>query len=355
MKEGISESRVVRLNAEMFPVAETERRLFDRYGLKPVEIEVAQVQQIIPHVRDAHAVCVISASLPTAVIDSLAECRLISRLGNGTDKIDVARATERGIVVSNVPDFCTDEMADYVMAMVLYFSREISRMARHMRAGAFGRARAESLALRRLSSRTLGLIGWGASAMAVTRRALPFGMKVIATRRDLGKPSPEAEKLGVEIVGLDELLERADFVSLHLPLTDQSRGLLSSDRLGRMKRGAYLINAARGEIVDEDALAELLHGGHLAGAGVDTFGVIEIFGERSAVPTHPLVIADNVIATPHVSALSVDSTRAVAVGSVGNLVSVLHGHLPHPDHIVNPEVVPRFPLKPHDPTLFDEE
>ncbi|MDP6019011.1 MAG: NAD(P)-dependent oxidoreductase, partial [Candidatus Latescibacteria bacterium] len=96
----------------------------------------------------------------------------------------------------------------------------------------------------------------------------------------LGKPSPEAEKLGVEIVGLDELLERADFVSLHLPLTDQSRGLLSSDRLGRMKRGAYLINAARGEIVDEDALAELLHGGHLAGAGVDTFGVIEIFGER---------------------------------------------------------------------------
>ena len=128
--------------------------------------------------------------------------------------------------------------------------------------------------------------------------------------------------------------------------------VLSRERLARLQRGAYLINAARGEIVDEDALAELLHSGHLGGAGIDTFGVIEIFGETEAVPTHPLVTADNVIATPHVSALSVDSTRAVAVGSVGNLVSVLHGHLPHPDHIVNREVVPRYPLKAHDPSLF---
>ena len=348
----ISGARVVRLNAEMFPVAATERRLLERHGVTPVEVEAARPEAIIPHVQAADAVCVISASLPRSVIDSLDQCRLISRLGNGTDKIDVARATERGIVVANVPDFCTAEMADHVLALILSFAREIPRMARHMRAGTFGRARAESLALRGLSSRTLGLIGWGASAIAVTRRALPFGMKVIATRRDLSRPSPEADALGVDMVGLDELLERADFVSLHLPLTPQTRGLLGRERLARMQRGAYLINAARGEIVDEDALAELLHNGHLGGAGIDTFGVIEIFGETESVPTHPLVTADNVIATPHVSALSVGSTRAVAVGSVGNLVSVLHGHLPHPDHIVNRDVVPRFPLKPHDPTLF---
>jgi len=355
VKAGPSNARVVRLNAEMFPVSETERRLLGKYGVQAIEIEAARPEQIIPHVRNAHAVCVISASLPAAVIDSLDACRLISRLGNGTDKIDVARATERGIVVANVPDFCTDEMADHVMAMVLSFARQIPRMARHMRAGAFAQARSESLALRRLSSRKLGLIGWGASAHAVARRALSFGMQVIATRRQLQRPSPEAKALGIDIVDLDKLLEDADFVSLHLPLTAQTRGLLSRERLAHMRQGAYFINASRGEIVDEDALAELLHNGHLGGAGVDTFGVIEIFGETEGVPTHPLVTADNVIATPHVSALSVESTRAVAVGSAHNLVSVLSGHLPHADHIVNRGVVPRWPLQPHDPNLFDED
>ena len=223
-----------------------------------------------------------------------------------------------------------------------------------MLAGAYRKARVESLALRRLSSLTLGLVGWGASAIAVTRRALPCGLTVIATRRDMDRPSPEADELGVEMVGLDELLQRSDFVSLHLPLTGQTRGLLDRERLERMKPGAYLINASRGDIVDEDALDELLRSGRLGGAGLDTFGIIEIFGETEEVPTHPLITAPNVIATPHVSALSVDSTRDVATGSVENLACVLRGHMPRPDQVVNPEVVPRVPLKPHDPALLED-
>ena len=346
---------MVRLNAELFPMSETERGLLQRHGVRPVEVEAAEPERILPHVRTAHAVCVVSAKLPAAVVDGLERCVLISRIGNGTDRIDVARATERGIVVSNVPDFSTEEMADHVMAMILSLGRQIPRMARHMLAGDFRKARAESLALRRLSNLTLGLVGWGASAIAVTRRARPCGLTVIATRRDMGRPSPEAEELGVDMVDLDELLQRSDFVSLHLPLTGQTRGLLDRGRLERMKPGAYLINASRGDIVDEDALAELLRAGRLGGAGLDTFGIIEIFGETEEVPTHPLVTAANVIATPHVSALSVDSTRDVAAGSVENLACVLRGHMPRPDHIVNPEVVPRVPLKPHDPALLEDE
>lgn len=345
---------VVRLNAEMFPVSDTERQLLKRYGVSPVEIEAAQPEQIIPHVRGAQAICVVSAKIPAAVIDSMDECQLISRIGNGTDRIDVARATERGIIVSNVPDFSTPEMADHVMGMILLLGRQIPRMQRHMAAGTFAQARAESLRLRRLSELTLGLVGWGASAIAVTRRAQPFGLQVIATRRDLRKPSPEATELGVDMVELDELLRRSDFVSLHLPLSSGTRGLLTGERLRCMKPGAFLINASRGDIVDEDALAELLHTGYLGGAGLDTFGVIEIFGETESAPTHPVVTADTVIATPHVSALSVDSTRDVATGSVQNLVSVLRGHLPHPAQIVNPEVVPRVPLKPHDASVLEE-
>lgn len=348
-----TEARVVRLNAQLFPVTDTERRLLDRYSVTPVEVEAAEPEQIIPHVRNADAVCVVSAKLPAAVIDSLERCRLISRIGNGTDRIDVARATERGIVVSNVPDFSTQEMAEHVMGMILSLGRQIPRMAQHMRAGTFAQARVESWALHRLTGQTLGLVGWGDSAIAVTRCALPFGLRVIATRNDLSKPSPEADELGVEMMKIDELLAQADFVSLHLPLTSDSRGLLGRERLQRMKRGAYLINASRGDIVDEDALAELLESGHLAGAGLDTFGMIEIFTEHEAVPTHPLIASDKVIATPHVSALSVEARQNVSTGGVGNLVSVLHGRWPHPDQIVNPDVVPRFPLEPHDPELFD--
>lgn len=352
VQNDLSSAPVVRLNAEMFPISATERDLWQRYNITPVEIEAASPEDIIPHVRSAHAVCVISASLPRSVIDALDQCRLISRLGNGTDKIDVARATERGIVVSNVPDFCVDEMADHVMAMVLSFARQIPRMARHMRAGTFSAARAESFKLQRLSRLTLGLVGWGASAIAVARRAAPFGLKVMATRRDLSRPSTMADELGVDIVSLDDLLARSDFVSLHLPLNTETRGLLTRSRLASMRQGAFFINASRGEIVDEGALADMLHSGHLGGAGLDTFGVVEIFGETETVPTHPLVTADNVIATPHVSALSQDSTRDVAIGSAGNLICVLHGHMPPPRHIVNPTVVPRFSLRPHDPELF---
>lgn len=353
MSKDLSDAFIVRLNAQMFPVTEAERRLFDHYGVKPVEIEAAHPNQIIPQVRDADAVCVVSAKLPAEVIDALKDCRLISRLGNGTDRIDVARATERGIIVSNVPDFSTDEMADHVMGMILMLGRQIPRMTEHMKAGAFAQARTESLRLRRLSSLTLGLVGWGDSAIATTRRAQACGMKVIATRRDLKKPSPEAEELGVQMIGLEDLLERSDFVSLHLPLSASTRGLLSRERLNRMKRGAFLINASRGNIVDEEALAELLHSGYLGGAGLDTFGVIEIFGETESAPTHPLITAENVIATPHVSGLSIEASTNVSVGSVENLVCVLSGHLPHPDHIVNRDVVPRVPLEPFDPSLLE--
>lgn len=353
MSADLSKARVVRLNARMFPVTQTERRLLDHYGVRPVEIEAARPEQIIPHVQDADVVCVVSAKLPAEVIDGLDRCRLISRIGNGTDRIDVARATERGIVVSNVPDFSTEEMADHVMAMILTLGRQIPRMTQHMKAGAFAQARTESLRLRRLSSLTLGLVGWGDSAIAVTRRALACGMRVIATRRDMTQPSPEAEKLGVDMVDLDTLLSESDFVSLHLPLSASTRGLLSRQRLQRMKQGAFLINASRGDIVDEDALGEFLESGHLGGAGLDTFGVIEIFGETEAVPTHPVVTAENVIATPHVSGLSVEASADVSQGSVGNLICVLKGHMPHPDQIVNRDVVPRFPLEPYNPSLFE--
>lgn len=346
--------RFVRLNARLMPVNPIEARFYSHYGITPVEVEAFTPDELIPHVENCDALAVVSASLPPEVIDALSNCRLVSRLGTGTDKIDVAAATRRGILVSNVPQFCINEMADHVMAVLLSLSRQLPRMSQLMHRGAYQQAREEGLKLTRISGQTLGLVGFGASAQAVARRASPFGLNLLATRRNMAAPSDEADALGVRMVDFDTLLKESDFVSLHLPLTTQTRHILDRAALEKMNPGACLINTGRGALVDEDALADVLENGPLAGAGLDTFDVIDIFGENEAPPDHALARLDNVILTPHVSGLSEQAIQEVAVTGIQNLVSVLSGRMPHPDNIVNRDVVPRFTLAAHDPNVVRE-
>ncbi len=341
----------VRLNAELMPINPVEARFYRHFNINPVEVEAFTPDELISHLANCEALAIVSTSLPGEVIDHLSKCKLISRLGNGTDKIDVAAATQKGILVSNVPYFCVNEMADHVIAILLSLSRQIPRMSQHMYRGTFQKAREESLKLSRLSGQTLGLVGFGASAKAVARRAKPFGLNLLATRRNMDAPTDEANALGVQMVDLDTLLKKSDFVSLHLPLSPQTRHMLDRSTLEQMKPGACLINTSRGALVDEDALADILKNGPLAGAGLDTFDVINIFGETESPPDHPLAHLDNVILTPHVSGLSVQANQEVAVTGIQNLVSVLSGHMPHPDNIVNKSVVPRFSLAVHDPEI----
>jgi len=150
--------------------------------------------------------------------------------------------------------------------------------------------------------------------------------------------------LGVELVDLDTLLARSDYVSLHLPLSAETYHLLDDAALRRMKPGAYLINTARGAIVDEIALAEALREARLAGAGIDTFEGIDVFTTDEGPPDHPLVGLDRVILTPHVAANSVEAGRDVSRGAIENVVVVLSGRWPPPERVVNPGVVPRVAL-----------
>ena len=210
--------------------------------------------------------------------------------------------------------------------------------------GAWSRSRVLSVHNRRLSNCTLGLIGFGDSARQVARRARVFGMRLIATRRDLQAPDPEAEALGVQIVDIDTLLAAADFVSLHVPLNPQTYHLMDKARLQQMKPGAFLINTARGAIIHEDALVEALETGRLAGAGLDTFEHIDPFTGVDGFQEHPLLHMDNVILTPHVAALSEEGMREVSEGGIENLAVVLSGFWPQPERIVNAGVVPRYPL-----------
>ncbi|MBM3457822.1 MAG: hypothetical protein FJX77_04740, partial [Armatimonadetes bacterium] len=197
---------VVRLNAHLMPVRPLERELCRLHGIQPREVEAADPDEILRQAAHCDALFVVSAYLPRPVIEGLERCRVISRLGNGTDRIDVEAARDRGILVTNVPYFCVEEMADHVLATLLMLVRQIPETSRAFYAGAYAHARRVGLALPRVRGLTLGLIGFGASARAVAERARPFGLRVIATRRNRSAPTAEAEALGVEMTDLDTVL-----------------------------------------------------------------------------------------------------------------------------------------------------
>ncbi len=331
----LSAFRVVRLNAQISPVDELENRLYQRYGLRPILAEANRPQELIACLSGCDGLLVVSTALPKAVVQSLSRCRVISRLGIGTDKIDVATARQMGILVTNVPGCFSEEMADHTMGMILALARKFPQMQHAVIEGAWSRSRALSVQNHRLSGCTLGLVGFGDSARLVARRARAFGFRILATRRTLNQPCPEAEELGVSIVDLDTLLARSDFVSLHLPLNVETYHLFGQQNFCKMKPGAFLINTARGAIVDEDALVKALQSGQLGGAGLDTFEQIDPFSGIEAPPDHPLVHFENVILTPHVAALSMEGMREVAEKGIENLVAVLEGRHPPSDRIVN--------------------
>ena len=345
--------RVVRLNATLFPPSAYEISLYRQYQLSPVQVEANTPDDIIPWVADCDALFAISVALPAAVVEKLERCRVISRLGTGTDKIAVDRATERGILVTNVPYFCAEEQADHTLALLLSLARQIPVMAKAMAAGEFGKARRLSRVNQRLDGRTIGLVGFGNSARQVARRAQGFGLRVMATRRNWTTPDPAAQALGVELTDLDTVLRKADYVSLHLPLTPQTYHLIDDRALRLMKPGALLINTSRGALVDEAALVLALREGRLGGAGLDTFETIDVFTPNEAPPVHPMLGLDNVILTPHVAAGSVQSGQAVSRGGIENVVAILSGQWPLPENIVNRGVLPRFALHDHDATLFE--
>ena len=340
----LAECRIVRLNAELFPPSQEEREACGRFGIEPVPVESESVAELQQVVAGADAVFAVSVKLPAEVIAAMDRCRVISRMGAGTDRIDVQEATRRGILVTNVPDFCVEEQADHAMAMLLALERQLKRMDHDTAAGHWTGSRKVSGRNHRLPGRTLGLVGFGRSAKAMARRARGFGLRVLATRRR-EVDDPEVAELEVELVGLEELLVRSDYVSLHLPLTAETRHLLDAQALSRMKPDAILINTSRGAIVDEEALVTALDENRLRGAGLDVFERINVHDPDEVPPTgDPLLGRDDIVLTPHVAAFSVESRRDVVEGSLTNLVDVLQGRWPTGENIVNSAVTPRWPL-----------
>jgi D-3-phosphoglycerate dehydrogenase len=332
--------KAVRLNAISYEVEPAEIAELEKAGAELTVIEGQHVEEIIAAAADCDALLVVSSKLPAEVINAMPKCRIIARLGAGTDKIDVAAATAAGIVVSNVPDFCMNEQAEHTMMLLLAFGRCRPYMTRAMKSGDWSARNHPQV--RRIAGRTLGLIGFGASSQAVAERAKPFGLKILAWTRSPEKHHATADRLGVELQELDELLHKSDFVSLHLPLNPETTHLLEERRIGLMKPGAVLINTARGALVDETALVKALKEKHLCGAALDVFEGINVFALPKDPPEHDLMKLENVILTPHCAGSSVESTLDSKRRGAASVADVLGGKWP--PHIVNPQVQPRFPL-----------
>lgn len=336
--------RAVRLNAVTYPVEPAEARELSRAGAELAAVEGQQPDEILAAAADCDALLVVSSSIPAEVIHGLEKCRVISRLGAGTDKINVAAATQRGIVVANVPDFCIAEQAEHTLALLLAAARQLPYMMHAMRTGNWT-ARSHS-GVHRVAGRTLGLVGFGASAQAVARRAAALDLRIAAWARTPEKYEQIARTLNVELMELDQLLASSDFVSLHLPLTAETTHLLDARRLAHMKPAAVLINTARGALVEEAALVESLRAGRIGGAALDVFEGIDVFALPGTPARHPLLDLDNVILTPHCAGSSVESSLDSKTRGARHAAEVLLGRWP--PHVVNPEVTPRTALSAAD-------
>lgn len=330
--------KVVRLNAETMPVLDVERSVVESVGADLVGIEGDTAETIAAAACDADGLIVIASKVRAPVMDRLERCLIVARCGTGIDNIDVDAATEHGIVVTNIPDFCIDEMADHTMALLLALARRIPSMHAATLGGRWD-ARYDP-SLRRLRGRTLGLVGFGNTARAVARRAEAFGLRVIGHHHRY----PSGSTLhGTPMLTLEELLENSDYVSLHVPLTEVTVGMISEPELRRMKPTAYLINIARGAVVDEDALALALEEDWIAGAGIDVYHTTNVFEKYGLPPTHALFRAPNIVFTPHAAACSVESLEEAKRRAAEQVVAVLRGEWPA--HVCNEGVVPRESLR----------
>jgi D-3-phosphoglycerate dehydrogenase len=256
--------------------------------------------------------------IPADLTRELDGCRIIARYGIGLDTIDVGVATERGILVTNVPDYCIDEVADHALALILATARGIVRLDRRVHMGSWSPM--DAAPLRRIRGRTLGLVGFGRIARTLAAKAQAVGYRVVATDPFLSGEAIAAA--GAEPITFERLLAGADVISLHAPLTDETRHLIGGAELAAMKDDAVLVNTSRGGLVDVDALREALAAGQIGGAALD------VLETEPPASDDPLLSRPDVIVTPHAAFYSQESVVELQRKAVEQVIEALAGRVP---------------------------
>ena len=321
-------TRKVLVTDYVWPSVEPERAVLAEADAELVVAPDGSEETLAGLARDVDGILTCFEKVTEKVVRAAGKCVVIGRYGVGVDNIDVKTATELGILVTYVPDYCVDEVSDHVLALLLAWNRRIVLFDNATKRKSWG---SEGLGMRimRLRGKTLGVVGFGRIGKEVARKALAFGMEAL-TSDPIVTPDVATEH-GARLVDLPELLRRSDFVTLHAPLMAETQNMIGRDELAAMKSEAFLINAARGPLIDEDALHWALTSGEIAGAGLDVLVDLE-------PPTdHPLVALDNVIVTPHTAFFSQEAVLELEERAAGEVAKVLRGEMP--DNPFNPEVL----------------
>lgn len=301
-----------------YATLEPEEREFAGEEIEFVRAQCKTEEEVIAAAKDADGLLNQYAPITRNVIEQCPSLKVISRYGVGVNTIDVEAATEKGIVVANVPDYCMDEVSDHTLALLLSCARKTVRLNEAVKSGTWDYK--ISTPMYRLRDRVLGLIGFGRIPQNVAKKAQVFGLRILAY--DPFVPKQVAEQAGVQLVDLDGLCQASDFISVHAPLTDATKGLLSDKQFKQMKKEAFVINTARGPIIDEAALIRALQGGEIAGAGLDVV-------EEEPIPSDsPLLKMDQVILNPHVAWYSEESQVELQRKAAENIVAVANGVFP---------------------------
>jgi D-3-phosphoglycerate dehydrogenase len=304
-----------------FPNVEQERRAVEGAGGELVVAQITDEDQLAELCRDADGILTVRAPITRRVIEAMQHCHIIVRYGIGIDSVDIAAATERGIMVANVPDYCVDEVSDQALTFLLMLSRQMIPAMSLAREEQWSISKMPNL--HRLRGQTCGLAGCGKIGSLLAGKAAALGMRILIYDPYLSES--RSREMGAELVSLDALLAHADFISLHMPLNEQTHHLFGEAIFAKMKSTACIINTARGGLIDEAALLAALDSGKIFGAGLD---VME--SETSFAPTgRALVNHPKVIVTPHTAWLSDEARRTLQARAVEQVVACLKGEMPY--------------------------
>ena len=297
---------------------EIEKKILSTIDVQVEHVGNLDTEEAREAARRADVLMVTIQPVPAGLIQSMERCRLICRVGTGLDAIDIPAATSRGIWVTYAPDYSIDEVSTHAIALVLVQARGLLGLLGATRQGIWDAAAGG--VLYRLSEQTLGVIGCGRIGQATAVKGRGLGLDVIVY--DPYVDAAAMAELGVRVVDLETLLRTADYISLHSPLTEETRHLMNAETLAMMKPTAYLVNAARGGLVDEDALLAAVQNGQIAGAALDVLAVEPVAAD------HPFLQEERILLTPHAGWYSEESKVDVRVQGAEEVVRVLRGEWP---------------------------
>lgn len=325
MADAAGKFKAVTTDQHRFPL-EVERDILARVGVEIVPTACKTEEETIAACQDAHAILTATAPFTRRVIAELKEALVICRYGIGVDTVDVPAATEHGIIVANVPDFCFDQVADTAMSLILSVPRKVTLMSNLIRRGVYKRDLA--IPIHNFRGATLGLVAFGNIARNVVGKAVPFGFRIIAY--DPYVKPVDIRRYPVSLVDFDTLLRESDIISVHSPLTNETRHLFNEAAFRKMKPSAFFINVGRGPVHDQKALYRALKEGWIAGAGLD------VLEKEPPEPADPILTLDNVVFTPHYASYTEEAYHELRVKTAENAEAVLRGEFPK--YVYNPEV-----------------